>query len=694
MPYSHQTLFYLIVFLPLFSFIFLFFFGNKLPRKGDWLATILIGISAVASLVWIILSSSTKDALEFSIPWFNIYANGHIVDFTIDILVGPFARLMLFIVTFISFLVHMYSLEYMKGKLNYTRYFPYLGLFTFSMIGIVVSDNLLITFMFWELVGFSSYLLIGFWFEKKSAVKAAKKAFLFNRIGDIGFLIGLLSTFVIFKTFHLSTIQNVIAQGHLIDNSSFYTILGIGIFLGCVGKSAQFPLQAWLPDAMEGPTPVSALIHAATMVAAGVYLLFKTYFLLNPITLVVIACVGGVTAFLGAIPALAQSDIKKVLAFSTISQLGYMVMGMGVNAPEAALFHLVTHAFFKACLFLSAGAIIHAMHHIKHDLFIEGVYLNFDSQNMHLMGGFRKKMPVTFLCFLIGGLSLAGLPLFSGFLSKDLLLESAFNWAAFKSNEQNNPLFYLVPILSLTSVVITGFYITRQLILVFGNGFNLGKTHPEVNHAFSKVHDPSILMKFPLIILALLSLGFVFNLNPFNAHHSWVLNLIPNPQLSFPEEFHFSSFFISVVSIIAVLTGILLSLSIYYAVKSNILKKAKQNWLKENSELYQLTKNNWYFDTLYYYLFVIGGSKMASLVAAFDRNVIDKLVNAFGVLNVIIAQLVAWVDKNIVDGVVNFSAYFFAKSGKGTKALQMGKIQNYFLILIISISILALIIFI
>lgn len=285
--------------------------------------------------------------------------------------------IMLFVVNLISMLVHIYSIAYMKGDKRFPRYFAYLGIFTFSMLGIVITHNLLMMYIFWELVGLSSYLLIGFWFEKDSASNASKKAFLVNRVGDIGMFIGILILFTSYKTFTFDLIYDQIAMGNLpFDSTGWLTAAGILIFLGAVGKSAQFPLHVWLPDAMEGPTPVSALIHAATMVAAGVYLLTKIFVMLTADAMVTIAVVGAFTSFVAATIAITQNDIKKVLAYSTVSQLGYMVMSVGIGAYGFAFFHLVTHAFFKACLFLGSGSVIHSMHH---------------EQDMRQMGGLRKK---------------------------------------------------------------------------------------------------------------------------------------------------------------------------------------------------------------------------------------------------------------------------------------------------------------
>ena len=384
--------------------------------KGVWagrISTAIVGIATVISCF--LFMRIWPDRVEnYGFTWIDL--PGLDLAFSLSFWLNNIAVLLLCIVTFVSFLVHLYSLEYMKGEKGFARYYSFLGLFTLSMVGIVLADSLLTIFIFWELVGFSSYLLIGFWYNKESAAKASLKAFLVNRIGDAGFLIALMIIWSKAGTFNLIELKTILS---ISQPDVWWTIAGFGVLSGVIGKSAQFPLQIWLPDAMEGPTPVSALIHAATMVAAGIYLLARIYVLFDPVVLDVIAVIGALTAFMGAVAALTQTDIKRVLAFSTISQLGYMVLGMGVGAYGAALFHLTTHAFFKACLFLSAGAIIHALHEAQKD------GNHFDAQDMRFMGGLRKKMPITFAAFSISALALAGVPFFSGFLSKDAILNGS-----------------------------------------------------------------------------------------------------------------------------------------------------------------------------------------------------------------------------------------------------------------------------
>ena len=389
----------------------------------------------------------------------------------IGFVLDDLSRLMLLVVTGVGSLIHIYSLGYMRDDAGKSRYFAALSLFMFAMLGIVLANNFVMLFIFWELVGFTSYVLIGHWFDRDAAAEAGKKAFITTRIGDFGFMIGILmiwiaSGSVIFDDIvaHLSKITS---------NPTYLTIAALLIFCGAVGKSAQFPLHVWLPDAMEGPTPVSALIHAATMVAAGVYLLVRVAFLIqaSQTALIVIAWIGTITALLGALLATQQSDIKRILAYSTISQLGYMVMAVGLTSNEAAMFHLFTHAFFKALLFLAAGSIIVSLHH---------------EQNIWKMGGLSRNLKITFATFFVGGLALTGCPPFSGSFSKDAILALAY---------QHNASIFVV---GLATAFLTAFYVSRAIVVVF-----FGKTRSD--HARDAKESPAV-MTGPLITLAVLAL--------------------------------------------------------------------------------------------------------------------------------------------------------------------------------------------
>ena len=387
----------LIPILPLAAFAVQAFFGRRLPRGGDWVPLAAIGLALILSLRLFAQSISAYDPhwqLPLD-PW--VWLDLNVTRISVGLLVDNITVIMLVVVTLVSGLVHLYSVGYMHGDPRYSRFFGFLAIFSFSMLGLVLVDNFLLLYVFWELVGLSSYLLIGFWYEKPSAASACKKAFLVNRVGDLGFFVGIMIVFWHLGVFDYDSVYEGVAEGKL--GGWWLTAAGLCLFCGAIGKSAQFPLHVWLPDAMEGPTPVSALIHAATMVAAGVYMVTRMFPILTPDALVVIAYIGAITAILGATIAVAQYDIKRVLAYSTISQLGYMIMGLGVGAYVAGFFHLMTHAAFKACLFLGSGSVIHAMHHVYH-------HSDKDPQDMRNMGGLKAKMPMTFLTFLLATVAL------------------------------------------------------------------------------------------------------------------------------------------------------------------------------------------------------------------------------------------------------------------------------------------------
>jgi NADH-quinone oxidoreductase subunit L len=457
-----EALPWLILFLPLLAagIITLFTLRNKAVS-----ATLSIGAICIGFVLTLaVIKLGGWEARELSFNWLSI--GSLTVDFGLKL--DALSLMMLLVVTGVGSAIHIYSYGYMHDDPGFSRFFACLSLFTFSMLGIVLANNFLQMFIFWELVGVSSYLLIGFWFEKASAADACKKAFLTNRLGDFGFMLGILTLWALCHgSLNLEVVQQYVREN---PATTGLTLAGLLIFCGAVGKSAQFPLHVWLPDAMEGPTPVSALIHAATMVAAGVYMLCRVFFIFTPDALTVISWVGGFTALLAALIAVQQNDIKRILAYSTLSQLGYMVMGVGLAAPEAGMFHLTTHAFFKALLFLGAGSVIHAMHH---------------EQDIWKMGALAKKMPVTFRTFIIGTLALAGFPGLSGFYSKDAILAAA--------HHHSLPLF----ILGVGVSALTTFYMFR---LVFVTFFGPAKSH-DVDHA----HESPGVMIWPLMILAVAS---------------------------------------------------------------------------------------------------------------------------------------------------------------------------------------------
>ena len=662
-----------ILFLPLVSFLYQIFFARKDCHKIPVLA---MGISLFISL-FLFFSSFGGYEFNASSKWLSIGA----FNVDIGIWLNDATIIMLFVVSLVSFLVHIYSISYMDGDLRYSRYFAYLGLFTFSMNGIVIADNILMIFVFWELVGLSSYLLIGFWFEKQSAALASKKAFLLNRIGDIGMFLGIMLLFLYAgNTFNLQELhQNTMLMGH-----DLLTLSGILIFFGAIGKSAQIPLQVWLPDAMEGPTPVSALIHAATMVAAGVYMLVRVFPIMTPEALLFIAIIGSLTALFAGIIAITQNDIKKVLAYSTVSQLGYMVLAIGMGNYVAAMYHLITHAMFKACLFLGSGSIIHSMHHAI------GENDSIDPQDMRNMGGLRRKMPITFMAMLISTLSICGLPFFSGFLSKDEIINSAFSFYTL-----NGGISIIFPIIAFLAALITAFYMFRMLFLTFF-------VKPQKEDLINKVHESGSLIKIPLIILAGLSFSFIFNLNPFNPE-GWIFEGI---SIYEDKSYHQDSIHLyhevhkemkvnhTLVSILSVLFGLIgISMAYYlYIVKPSMVDSIYQKMSR--IKLYQISFNKFYFDHIYNQYIYKPFKRLTKKLAYFDWEVYDKrFINFFGFFSIKVSDKAgkadySFLDQTLIDGFAKLTDY----TGKKLQRTQNGVIQNYLLIGIIGIIVLIMII--
>lgn len=670
--------------IPLCSFVFSGFLGKKAPL----FSTALIFINLLLSLL-LTYQYINEGYQVFRGEWFSIGDYQITYSFIIDELM----LLMSVVVNLISLLVHIFSLEYMKHDQRIVTYFRYLGLFTCSMMGVVVFYDLLIIFIFWELVGLSSYLLIGFWFKKRSASIAANKAFILNRIGDVGFITGIMILFTQFGSLDLEAVKSMMIlseiQGdqwvvrflnageeiyHNLDGR-WLSAAGIALFCGAVGKSAQFPLQVWLPDAMEGPTPVSALIHAATMVAAGVYLLARIFVILDAQALEVVAVVGAITAFMAAIAALSQFDIKKVLAYSTVSQLGYMVMAMGVGAYSASIFHLFTHAFFKAGLFLSAGVIIHQLHQL------EGEHVKFDTQDMRVMGGLRKYMPKTFLVFLICALSLIGLPGFSGFLSKDAILLNLSVWTEDKGGG-----FYIPEVLAFATVVFTAFYTLRMILLVFYGEFRLPNILPDTELK-ERPTDGNWLLMMPVLLLAALStslwLGFTLD-----GAKTWLSELIENPVylvpsfyaakslVDIPEElFHDFHYLVMAISLALAVVGLILA---YISFKPGAKLEARFVQRREPAgPLGQISFYHWYQNTLYQKVILPFILMSGRCLAWFDEQILDKFVVGLTKLQVIIAHVIRWFDVYIIDGLVHFTASSVSMVGIMTKSMQSGKVQSF-----------------
>jgi NADH-quinone oxidoreductase subunit L len=669
---------YIIPFLPLASFIINIAFGKRLPRKGDW---VCLGTIATALLMSVCIFYEVFQAYDpnfryhFTFPWLSV---GDRFALNAGILIDNVTAIMLVVVTTVSTLVHLYSIGYMHGDPRYSRYFAYLSIFSFSMLGLVLAESFFFMFIFWELVGLSSYLLIGFWFEKKSASDAGKKAFIVNRIGDYGFLIGIMIIFSTCGVLGFDQVFDAIAAGKL--SGQLLTLAGIGIFCGAIGKSAQFPLHVWLPDAMEGPTPVSALIHAATMVAAGVYLIGRVYPMFTPDAFLFIAYFGLITLFISATIALTQNDIKKVLAYSTVSQLGFMVMGLGVGGYTAGLAHLTTHAAFKACLFLGSGSVIHAVH----------------SQDIQEMGGLRKKMPITFYTFLIATLAIAGVPFFSGFYSKDMILGAALLFGMTSAS----PFHYIFFFGALFTAGMTAFYMFRMVILTF-----FGK--PRDHHKFDHAHESPLTMTIPLIILATLSFSFWFSPwfgkpAPAIAHEAApaaapaieapaAAPAAPAQHAAAPAAnqgeskskaaqdahlAHVAHAYAMYSSVAIGGLGILLAFGVYM-----------MGWVNPDAmaerfkPLYDFLYNKWYFDELYEATLINGSKAISRGCAWFDNNVVDGLVNLSAQIGVFIAFLVGKFDNAVIDGAVNGMADLTIGSGSILRRVQTGKLYHYVFIL-------------
>jgi NADH-quinone oxidoreductase subunit L len=475
------------------------------------------------------------------------------------------------------------------------------------MIGILLSGNLFQMYFFWELVGFSSYLLIGFWYTKKEAIEASKKAFIMNRFGDICLLIG------IFMVLEQQGNVDILTLAKFSETQKS-TLLGLLLFGGCIAKSAQFPLHTWLPDAMEGPTPVSALIHAATMVAAGIYLIIRVSPVFNPEALQIITIIGCISMLMAGSKAILQSDIKKVLAYSTISQLGLMVVAVGGGAPNLAFNHLITHAFFKAGLFLCAGTVIYSIHHTKPKI---------DAQNMYLMGGLRKEMPITFICFVLCTCSMIGLPFFSGFVTKDSIIELWHEKEAFGAK--------IVFISLLISSVLSAFYMGRQLFLVFIN-----EKQEDDKVRITEKHN-SIFIKLPIIILAVLSTFLIL----------LILKL---------EVFHFN--LIALINTILVLSGLYL---VYF------FRKKISNPVKYHSIIDQ------FYDTV----IAKNTIKISTNISNFDTNIFDGATKLATNCSLIVANIIDWFDVNLIDGLVNFTAKLSNKIGSSFTKIQSGQFQWY-----------------
>ncbi|MEL6442129.1 MAG: NAD(P)H-quinone oxidoreductase subunit 5 [Cyanobacteria bacterium J06621_8] len=624
---------------------------NKLRQKVAIFIVSIIGATMVMSLGILWSQIHGHPTVTRTIEWASAGDFHLSMGYTIDHLTA----MMLVIVTTVAFLVMIYTDGYMAHDPGYVRFYAYLSIFSSSMLGLVVSPNLVQIYIFWELVGMCSYLLIGFWYDRQPAADACQKAFVTNRVGDFGLLLGMLGLYWATGSFEFGImgerLEELVATGSL--SAFLATLFAILVFLGPVAKSAQFPLHVWLPDAMEGPTPISALIHAATMVAAGVFLIARMYPVFEnvPVAMSVIAWTGAFTAFLGATIALTQNDIKKGLAYSTVSQLGYMVMAMGIGAYSAGLFHLMTHAYFKAMLFLGSGSVIHGMEDVVgHDPLL--------AQDMRLMGGLRKYMPITAGTFFIGNLAICGIPPFAGFWSKDEILGQAF---------EANPALWAV---GWATAGLTAFYMFRMYFMTFEGEFrgndqkikqqllqNAGlafgpgaKDADEHGHGHSSSpHESPLTMALPLVVLAIPSVSIGLLGRPWENYFEEFIHA-PGEVIAEVHSFDWQEFLtMAGLSVAIAVTGILVALLMYRTKNidpSSISKRVPT--------VYQFSLNKWYLDEVYTKVFVMGCRRLA-------RQIME-------------------VDYRVVDGAVNLTGLAAVLSGEGLKYLENGRAQFYALI--------------
>jgi NADH-quinone oxidoreductase subunit L len=617
LPTMPEGVVWAIFFLPLGSFAVINLYLRFRPQWAGYATVGAIGLAFLFSL-WALDSAIDADGVRLAFLPHGWLTFGP-VEINLGVRVDGLTAIMLVVVTGVSLAVQFYSQAYMEGDSGYARYFSAMSLFTASMLGLVLADNLVMVYVFWEMVGLCSYLLIGHWFQRPSAAAAAKKAFIVTRLGDLGFLMAILLIYAKAGTFDIGEIQRMAVAGALSTN--VITVFALGVFAGAAGKSAQFPLHVWLPDAMEGPTPVSALIHAATMVAAGVYLVARLFpvFDASDGAMHTVAAIGGVTAILAASMGVVMTDIKRVLAYSTISQLGYMMLALGVGGYVAAIFHLFNHAFFKALLFLGSGSVNHATH-------------TFD---MRLMGGLRRTMPVTMVTFVIGGLSLAGIFPLAGFWSKDEILGHAW--------EEQKALFWIAFIV----VFLTALYIARVIFMTFGGEYRGGE-QPAEGHGTSAhhagPHESPWVMALPLVVLAVPAIASGFaNIDKGVTH--LLEGALPEGMELHEVSF---SFGLAASSTAAAMAGLFVAW-LFYGVK--VL--SSESVRRAVSPLHTLISNKYYMDHLYERV-IVGTLFYRGVAVALDLF-----------------------DRRVVDGIVNGAAQGTRGAATGLRRLQSGQVQAY-----------------
>jgi NADH-quinone oxidoreductase subunit L len=607
---------------PALVFLLLALFGRYLKENAQFIAIIGLVFSLVfSSFSLAAVAGVTGEAgpIDFAVNWIDLGEGG---SFQMGVYIDGLAAVMLVVVCFVSLMIQLYSGEFMRDDPRFAWYYAVLNLFTASMLGLVLAPNFIELYVFWELVGLCSYLLIGHWFEKPAAAKAAQKAFIVTRIGDAALFIGIIMFWRATGTTSYQGISEA-AQAGFIGGSVFAAAVVL-VFVGAIGKSAQFPLHVWLPDAMEGPTPVSALIHAATMVAAGVYLVARTYdiFVQSPAAMLVVAYIGGFTALMAATMALTKKDIKRVVAYSTVSQLGYMMLALGIGAFSASIFHLYNHAFFKALLFLGAGSIIYAM----------------NSYNIFDMGGLRRRMPVTFWTMVIAGLSLAGIFPLSGFWSKDAIIVSAFAEH-----------YYVLFVMALITVFLTAFYIFRAIFVAFTG-------EPRTEGAREAVESPGI-MTGPMVILAFFAVVSGLVGTPLGDYFAEIVSpseFVMETLALEPHEFNLP---LAALSVLVAVGGMALAYALYVPKPERSAALARRF-----SGLYAFLDKGWYFDALYDRVFVRPAMAIGRATREFDRRALGGLVTGVGRGS--------------------------GGLGERLRPLQSGGAQNYALFILVSILIL------
>ena len=663
---------WLIPLFPLAGAALMFFFGRKLPNAGVnviCVGSVFLAMCYAFGAIWQLIARPVAERLVSYnlfdwVPAGAMHTNaGNLMNFNVPwgVMIDPLTCVMLFVVTGVGFLIHVYSTGYMAHEGGYYRFFGYLNLFMFSMLILITANNLLLLFVGWEGVGLCSYLLIGFFFLRKSASDAGKKAFIVNRIGDAGFILGLFLMLGTLGTIQFTELGPAIAAGHFAMGDAALTAIALLLFVGATGKSAQLPLYVWLPDAMEGPTPVSALIHAATMVTAGVYMIARTnaVFSMAPKALAVVAVIGAVTSIFAATMGLVQNDIKRVLAYSTVSQLGYMFLACGVGAFTAGVFHLMTHAFFKALLFLGSGSVIHALS---------------GEQDMRKMGALWTKIPTTAKTFLVASIAIAGIPPLAGFFSKDSILGHTF---------ESNKFLWLIGFIT---AGMTAFYMFRLVNMTF---FGQSRVDHDVEH---HIHESPSSMTVPLIILAVLAtvggwVGWPESLGGSD-HFTKFLDPVMAKHIEVGGEAAAASgaameYLLMLLSVLIACGGIWLAYR-WYIQRPEVPDKIAA----ASPFLYKLLYNKYYVDQIYDAMFVNRMKDLALTLGAFDVNFINGLgVDGSAWVTRVTSRISAIWDSWIVDGLVNLAARIVWLFSWPVRMLQTGRVSRYALAMLVGVLI-------